>query len=182
MNLKQIEIISETKGIKIKDLAIKAEVAFSGLYRSIKENSIKASTLEKIAEILDVPISVFFGKESDLDRGTNELKALVKQQGEYILHLEKYLETNKKYQDNQQELINILKEGRASHIKQIETLSFIADNNPELKKHPGVIEIMKIISNDPGYIAYINELLKDNPEGLSEHKVNAAEILKEKTD
>lgn len=96
MNLKQIEIISEAKGINIRVLAEKANVAFSGLYRSIKENTIKASTLERIAEILEVPISVFFEDElggtapavdveklrEENDKLKNRIKELVEQLGD----------------------------------------------------------------------------------------------------
>ncbi len=177
MNLKQIEIISEAKGIKIKDLADKAEVAFSGLYRAIKENSIKASTLERIAEILEVPISVFFGLGSEIEKEIIDLKKENINQKNYITTLETYLEQNIEHIKQQKDLIDILVEEKKRINLYMESFEKIANANPELKNNIGVKEVVKFLDDSPEHKAILKELYKDDPAGFEEYQNKVIDII-----
>ncbi len=82
MDFDRITKYAESKGITIKDLALKIDVAYSGLYRSIKKKSITVDTLERIAEALEVPVTVFFGITQNVDN--HEIDA-VKKENEMLL-------------------------------------------------------------------------------------------------
>lgn len=60
MQLDKIKSLAEKKGISIRDLSEKINLTAEGIYQNIRKNSIKAETLEKIAELLEVPVSYFF--------------------------------------------------------------------------------------------------------------------------
>lgn len=59
-NLQKIRDIAKARRISLRDLASQIGVTEAGVYRIIKENSTRVDTLEAIAKILQVPISVFF--------------------------------------------------------------------------------------------------------------------------
>ena len=60
MNLDKIKQIAEKKGISIRKLAEVIEKTEQGLHSAIRNNTLKSIDLEKIAQILEVPISYFF--------------------------------------------------------------------------------------------------------------------------
>ena len=60
MNLKKIKIISENNKITLTSLANRINMSYQNLNRCIRENKMQAQDLEKIASILNVPISYFF--------------------------------------------------------------------------------------------------------------------------
>lgn len=59
-NLQKIKSILKEKGLTIRYLAGELGISEQGLQKLIRENSTKIETLEAIANILEVSISVFF--------------------------------------------------------------------------------------------------------------------------
>lgn len=64
VNLSIIKDLATRKKISIVELAEKIGISSQGLYKAISENSTRVETLEKIAEVLQVPISTFFTTNS----------------------------------------------------------------------------------------------------------------------
>ena len=60
MNLISIKKIAAEKGITLVSIAGKLEMSTANLHKCVKANRIEAGDLEKIAQILNVPISYFF--------------------------------------------------------------------------------------------------------------------------
>jgi len=60
MNLLKIKKKTELIGLSLKDLCEKIDMSYQNLNRCIRENKISANDLEKIAGILQVPVSYFF--------------------------------------------------------------------------------------------------------------------------
>jgi len=60
MNLAIIKQFCAEKRIPLKGLAEKVGITDAGLYKAMQRNDIAATTLEKIAEVLDVAVSEFF--------------------------------------------------------------------------------------------------------------------------
>jgi len=60
MNLLKIKKIAEGKNITLTALSSKIEMSYQNLNRCIKNNEIQATALEKVAEVLNVPVSYFF--------------------------------------------------------------------------------------------------------------------------
>ncbi len=66
MNFNKIKSICEEKGLTIPLLADKIGLSEAGLYQSFRNQSMKVDVIEKIAEVLETPIWIFF----DLDPGS----------------------------------------------------------------------------------------------------------------
>ena len=65
MNLIRIKKISEKKDITLKSLCERINMSYQNLNRCIRENKISANDLEKISDVLEVPVSYFFEEEND---------------------------------------------------------------------------------------------------------------------
>ena len=63
-NLQKIKSILKEKGLTIRYLAGELGISEQGLQKLIRENSTKIETLEAIANILEVSISIFFDKDT----------------------------------------------------------------------------------------------------------------------
>lgn len=86
MDANKIIELCNFQRISIKTLAEKIEVSFSGLYSALKNNSIKVDTLEKIAKVLEVPITDFFEtdkKQEQLENYEAILKRLSSMLNQY---------------------------------------------------------------------------------------------------
>lgn len=66
MNLLLIKEIAEKEGITIRSLASASDMSDVNLHRCIRENKIQAQDLEKIAKVLNVPISIFFDEKGHI--------------------------------------------------------------------------------------------------------------------
>ena len=88
-NLNRIRTLCESKKIHITDLARKCGITPQSIHDAINRNSTKTEYLEKIAGILEVPISYFFDDEPVLETKDNEIIEL---QRKYIAMLEAQLE------------------------------------------------------------------------------------------
>lgn len=64
-NLQKIKEIAEAQGISIRALADAIGVKENQIHVMVRTNSTKIETLEKIANILHVPIAVFFNEHVD---------------------------------------------------------------------------------------------------------------------
>ena len=64
MNYNKIKTLASERKITLKELCLKIDISEQGLHKMVGNNSIKVSYLEKIAEVLEVPISYFFEEES----------------------------------------------------------------------------------------------------------------------
>jgi len=69
MNINKIKILSESKGILLKDLAESIGMSYQNLNRCVRENKIMANDLEKIASALGVPVSYFFEETGSVPAG-----------------------------------------------------------------------------------------------------------------
>lgn len=82
MNYSNIEIIADNKRITIPQLAERIGMTKSGLYRSIEKETVSIKTIEKISEVLGVPVTIFFEDENEkLNKHdlTAEVEALKKE-------------------------------------------------------------------------------------------------------
>lgn len=64
-----VRFVAQFKGVTFKDLCKKVGITESGLSYSLKNNTIKLDTLKSIADVLNVPVSIFIdevGKEAGL--------------------------------------------------------------------------------------------------------------------
>lgn len=60
VNLHKIKVIAKEQGIAINDLAEQLGMTPQAVHLMVRENSTKTDTLERIAQILQVPITIFF--------------------------------------------------------------------------------------------------------------------------
>lgn len=67
LNLEKIKQLTAVKGMTMTELAKQLGMSIQALSRIIRENSTKVSTLEQIAEILDVPVTTFFDEASHVN-------------------------------------------------------------------------------------------------------------------
>lgn len=63
-DLTKIRALLLERKMTMRELASDIGITEQGLHKLMKENSTKVDTLEKIAEKLNVPVTVFFGDES----------------------------------------------------------------------------------------------------------------------
>nr|DAH86245.1 MAG TPA: helix-turn-helix domain protein [Caudoviricetes sp.] len=67
LNLEKIKQLTAVKGMTMTELAKQLGMSIQALSRIIRENSTKVSTLERIAEILGVPVTTFFDEVSHVN-------------------------------------------------------------------------------------------------------------------
>jgi transcriptional regulator with XRE-family HTH domain len=60
MDVNKIRNLAVNKNINLKDLAEKIGMSEGGFHQSLKNNTLKVSVIEKIAEILQIPVFVLF--------------------------------------------------------------------------------------------------------------------------
>lgn len=65
MNYKKIDDLLTAKNLSFKLLAERIGVTRTGLYHTIKNKTLTVSALEKIAEVFEVPVIVFFEDENE---------------------------------------------------------------------------------------------------------------------
>jgi transcriptional regulator with XRE-family HTH domain len=64
MNYNEIKMLCERRRIPIKEVAAKCGITEAGLHQMIRNKSMKIDVLEKVAEVLEVPVSIFFEGEN----------------------------------------------------------------------------------------------------------------------
>jgi transcriptional regulator with XRE-family HTH domain len=60
MNYSKIKFLADEKKITLKQICANVEITEQGLQRMFLNNSMKIETMEKIAKVLQVPVSYFF--------------------------------------------------------------------------------------------------------------------------
>ncbi|MCL1868423.1 MAG: helix-turn-helix domain-containing protein [Paludibacter sp.] len=75
-NLFKIKILAKERNIFIRALANAVGITEQGLQLLIRENSTKIDTLEKIASVLNVPISVFFDENNTINQKSDSKNAV----------------------------------------------------------------------------------------------------------
>jgi transcriptional regulator with XRE-family HTH domain len=135
-NLSIIRDISKSKNIPFNELSTRVGITPHGLQRIIKSNSTKVETLEKIADALQVDITVFFGtNKSFLEIAPTDLfknEAL-----KFIAHrIESYYEKLNLYRDvfiwKVLESVNPSAASKAVNINPDEWSRFIPDHLKQL--------------------------------------------------
>jgi transcriptional regulator with XRE-family HTH domain len=76
MNYDAIKKFAKEKKLPIKMLAKLCRMTEAGLYQAMNNKTLKIEKLEKIAEILGLPIAIFFESTNDIDENEpiNELE------------------------------------------------------------------------------------------------------------
>jgi transcriptional regulator with XRE-family HTH domain len=90
MNLLKIKKRCDEIDISIRSLSAKIEMSEQNLHKCIRDSRIEAGVLEKIAKVLDVPISYFFDEVEPVHNAKDS--EIVEIQRKYISLLEKRLE------------------------------------------------------------------------------------------
>jgi len=78
-NLTIIRELCKDKKITLSELSEKINISYAGMQRILSTNSTKIDTLEKIADVLNVPISSFFdeSKKNQLKQTQSELFSMI---------------------------------------------------------------------------------------------------------
>lgn len=85
MNFNKIKEIAKEKKINLSDIAIQLGMTREGFSGSLRDENLKVTALEKIAEILQVDITIFFRDEENSNSDKNEVN---KQIADYIKELD----------------------------------------------------------------------------------------------
>ena len=64
-NLQKIKVLAKKRGTTINDLAKQLGMTPQAIHLMVRENSTKTDTLERIARMFEVPISIFFDETMD---------------------------------------------------------------------------------------------------------------------
>ncbi|MBD5294357.1 MAG: helix-turn-helix transcriptional regulator [Bacteroides sp.] len=64
-NLQKIKVLAKNRGTTINDLAKQLGMTPQAIHLMVRENSTKTDTLERIARMFEVPISIFFDETMD---------------------------------------------------------------------------------------------------------------------
>ncbi|MBD5238590.1 MAG: helix-turn-helix transcriptional regulator [Bacteroidales bacterium] len=64
-NLHKIKVLAKKRGTTINDLAKQLGMTPQAIHLMVRENSTKTDTLERIARMFEVPISIFFDETMD---------------------------------------------------------------------------------------------------------------------
>lgn len=73
-NLQIIKSLCEQRLISIDQLGEKIGLKRGAIYKMMTENSTKIETLEKISNVLDVPVNIFFDQDTTLITNPNNPK------------------------------------------------------------------------------------------------------------
>lgn len=108
----EIKQILKRKGKTMKDLCYQIKMTENGLIYAFKNNSLKVSTLQRIAEVLDVPLHNIIspGKAYVLD--TKELQKSEEEAEKYlsqISQLQSEVDHLKERMKDKEQIIDILK-------------------------------------------------------------------------
>jgi len=76
MDYNKIKSLAEDKKINLSVIAEKIGMTVSGFYSSIKNNTLRIDALEKIAEVLEVDVKVFFGGEGKQESSEADKKSI----------------------------------------------------------------------------------------------------------
>jgi len=114
MNYEKIKELCEIQRVTIPQLAEKIGMSKGGLYSSIENGSMKVDSLEKIADVFKVPISVFFN-EAYKSTESIALDKVIMDLMESIRSKDKEIESKDELIETQKELLKRYKEEVERH-------------------------------------------------------------------
>lgn len=127
MDLQVIRKVVKDKGISIKILSSKIGMSETNLHKCIRDNKITANDLEKIAEVLNLPVNMFFSNKN----------------------IETTLESNKNlFSDTKFSIINDIDLCRSKLFQYYLALKYIKNNTIELKTSNVLRKIELNFKND----------------------------------
>lgn len=91
-NLLQIKQMLDEKNMDVKEFASKIGLSHQGVYKMFAENSTKIETLERISQVLGVPISQFFDIPDKVEEAKENIQQKVDKLDVLIKRLEKVVE------------------------------------------------------------------------------------------
>lgn len=95
-NFQLIKTIAKQKGITLAELSDAVGITPAGLSLIIKSNSTNTTTIEKIAQVLNVRVGVFFDPESEKESAVADTNSLIAQKDEIIAQKDKIIEQKDK--------------------------------------------------------------------------------------
>lgn len=138
MNYNKILEICSKKGFPVKTLAKKAEISVSGLYQMIREESMKITYLEKIAEVLNLPITEFF----DIDIDNPYKEEFDKLKNDYTVINEKLYKCDNSLTQKQHELSRLEELNKAKQRLIDMLIEQTKSYERSIKQLEGIIEML----------------------------------------
>lgn len=92
--MKNVKFLAERKHMSLTELAEKIGITYVGLSKIIRENTTTLSTLQKLADVFNVPIQAFFMTQDEII-GISDFS------------FEKYLELKKENEDLKSEISDL---------------------------------------------------------------------------
>lgn len=108
MDLQKIKFLCERQGIGIKQLAVATGMSEPNLHRCIRLNKIQANDLEKVANVLKVPMEIFF---DDSVSGVSEKSTTP--EGDEIRFLQERVKYLEQIVQEKERLIKVLLDGKS---------------------------------------------------------------------
>lgn len=109
MNYDEIKVLCDRQRIPIKELAAKCGITEAGLHQMLRNQSMRIDILEKIAEVLSVPVSVFF---STAPTGTGNTGTAIPQGFQNINSMDMQPEERAKYLGEMVDLLRLTTEAQ----------------------------------------------------------------------
>jgi transcriptional regulator with XRE-family HTH domain len=173
MNYNKIKELSTEKKINFSQLSEKIGMSRRGLYAAIENETLTIRTLEKIAEVLEVPLMAFFESQpgaftslNSYNKEVTDLNNIIKLQEEYIAKQDKYLQQNELLVSSQQQSITLLIEKLDGFQNVSLAVEEFINANPEFKNSEFLADLRETVVNNSNVAHYLKILYKDNPEGL----------------
>lgn len=122
MNLLKIKILLEDNKKSINWLSREIGMSNQNLYKCFEKNRIEANDLEKIAKILEVPITYFFNEDETIPKNkiTTDESSI---SNEKLLNEIKYLEQSLEFQNNEIKMLKEMLQMKDTIIAQMKELN-----------------------------------------------------------
>jgi len=171
----KIKALLDKKNITIQDFAIKIDKTKQTVYNYFNgKTAIDVETLQKISEVLEVPITYFFGLQNETNtKGCEEVlkeNEILKKEGEIFEKDIRSLENENRFLES--ERVHLIKELASSMFIRfvLNNFSFVPEG---LKNEKRFDYLVNEISNKQNYIIHLNENLR-MPKELKEEVIEQA--------
>jgi transcriptional regulator with XRE-family HTH domain len=122
LNYNKIKSLASENKISLKELADKINLSEQGLHSGIKKQTLSVTNLEKIAEVLEVPVSYFFEDKEDVKKIINNTngniqvgqnnKSNAKTESEALAVCRKEIEGLKRENELLRKMVEMLEKGK----------------------------------------------------------------------
>lgn len=128
MNLGYIKTLAKENHTTLRELSQKIDMSEQGLHKSIRNNSISAEYLGKIAQFFGVPVGIFYGEKTPKDANKVSAKIFKHYVETFVNIIQRYVEHSLCYSDNKT-VSNIpeLKKYIKDHKKQDTEFAYMSD-------------------------------------------------------